>query len=405
MSRILIFSPTAFVPHGHGSNYASGLAEGLSQFDAEVHVVGYEGPLALQGKGISHGVPIPNRDYDRRPGLAGFLRYAWKRRRRDLAFMRGFAALYEELGRPFTVFEAFEYGSVDRFVKKENASQNYVCVLHETNFNFRHGSPLVALYKRSVRSNVESILRNSVCCFVHGKAMRDNLIENVFPGNRAVAEKVKILPHGAPSPRSELQIPRETALETLGLDASKRYLLSFGTLRTDKKFEPVLAVLRETDGWMWLLAGPEGDYQYACIRELARQFGVEDKIVIHNRFLPLPDHPVYFGCADAVVNLYQDYIRHESGTAQKARAFLKPVIVDGPPDLTDYVTSEGIGWKIDASDVQAFKRLLDQIAHGSDEEKTQLAARIRRCAEERSWENVGRIIMENIRPFLTERPA
>ncbi|NUQ65433.1 MAG: hypothetical protein HUU20_23440 [Pirellulales bacterium] len=400
MSKVLIFSPTVFVPYGHGSNYASGLAEAFAPFGLEVHVVGYQGPLKLQSEGICHQVPVPDTDFDRRPGWAGLLRYAWKRRRRDRVFMRGFAEVYQRLGRPFTLFEAFEYDSLDRFVRQNGVSQNYACVLHETNFNFRHASPIVALYKRSVHRHVESILTKSACSFVHGKGMRENLVERVFRGNRAVEEKVRILPHGAPSPREERLIPRHTALERLNLDASKRYLLSFGTLRSDKKYQPVLAILRESNEWNWLLAGPEGDYQYARIRELAKQFGVEDKIVIHNRFLPVPEHPLYFGCADAVVNLYQDYIRHESGTAQTARAFLKPVIVDGPPDLTDYVTREGIGWKVDSSDLQSFRSLLEQIARQPEAERAELTARIRRCAEERSWRNVGRIMMESIGPCL-----
>ncbi len=401
MARILIFSPTAFLPYGHSHAYAGGLAEGLSHLGVEVHVVGYDGPLEVASASVCHRVAVPEGAFHRRPGLSGFFRYAWKRRRRDLAFMRGFAAVYEQTGRPFVLFEAFEYGSVDRFVRNRCASQSYACILHDTNFDFRHTSLLVALYKRAARSHVRSIIRRSACCFVHGKAMRDNLLATVFPGDRLAEEKVKILPYGAPTPEPRLHVPRRTAIETLGLDASKRYLLSFGTLRTDKKYEPLLAVLAQSEEWMWLLSGPEGDYQYSRIKELAKQYGVEDKIIIDNRFVPPADQPVYFACADAVVNLYQDYIRHESGTAQTARAFLKPVIVDGPPDLTDYVTAEGIGWKVDSSDLQAFKRLLEQIAAQSEQEQAELTGRIRRCAEARSWRAVGKIMIENIRPCWT----
>ena len=47
-----------------------------------------------------------------------------------------------------------------------------------------------------------------------------------------------------------------------------------------------------------------------------------------------------------MLNLYDESIRHESGTAHLARAFLRPIIAGGPPDLHHYVQETGAGWSV-----------------------------------------------------------
>jgi glycosyltransferase involved in cell wall biosynthesis len=140
--------------------------------------------------------------------------------------------------------------------------------------------------------------------------------------------------------------------------------------------------------WRLLIAGPEGDMSFAEIETRIRNLQIGGKVILRRGFISSEEQPLYFGAADAVAGIYSPSIRHESGTSQLARAFLKPIVASGPPDLVEYVESNDVGWAVPRHTDEGVAATLFKVEAISDNQRGDLCRRINKCAEERSWSRV-----------------
>jgi len=394
VDSLLIVSPGAFQAFGHQHSYVAGLAGALADAGTEVHVLGWAGPLPLPGAITSH--PVARRTegssraaYRRRLGQLGDLAWGGARLVGELGLARAIARTHRALGGPAVLFETFEYVSLAALLTRGalgDAPKG--CIFHDTNFNAQHASRVAAVYKTWVRPCVAAILRRVDVAFVHAAGMKQNLLANVDPRGR-YADKVRVLPYGAPHPDDVAHTSRYEARERLGLPRDRRIALAFGTLRSDKRLDVVVEGVARCPEWDLVVAGPEGDVTYDRLRRLARDRGLGDRLRSFAGFIPSERHAAFFGACDVVVNLYAASVRHESGTAQLARAFLAPVIVGGPPDLCDYVRTSGSGWVLEQLTAEALAAALDQLERISPAAAADLGRAMRRAAEERCWAEVA----------------
>lgn len=399
--NLVIYSPLAYQKFGHGYDYVQGLGRALSKRQVNVHVLGWDGPLRLPSGIIEHRLPA-SRMYTTRNRYGRFgpgrqLMWGASRTIGGGYLLSALHRLHSSLEAPYVLFESFEYITLSLFLRmNRRLADKASCIFHDTNFNAEHHSLVAKLYKSAVRPNVRAILRCAHTVYVHGPVMKENLLRTF--GNRgedSIASRVQVIPYGAPHPEELRRISLVEARETLGFSRDAKLLLAFGTLRRDKKFEFILQGLRDCSDWQLLVVGPEGrDFSYREIEDLARRYCVEAQIKTVRGFVPPEEHGLYFGAADAVVNIYDESVRHESGTAQKARTFLKPIIVGGSPDLIDYVTKYNIGWAVDLSRPDSLSRVLREVASLTERDLLDLQRNIYRCAEERSWDSVAEIVLE-----------
>jgi glycosyltransferase involved in cell wall biosynthesis len=182
------------------------------------------------------------------------------------------------------------------------------------------------------------------------------------------------------------RLDRAAARVGLGVDTRRKVLLAFGTLRADKCYRLVFEALARSPEWELLVAGPEGDVSYRQLQALREQTGAGQRVRMFPGFIPLGEHRQYFGAADAVLSLYEEHIRHESGTAQLARAFLRPVIAGGPPDLHDYVRETGAGWSVLPLNAGKLTEVLYEAARLDEAGRAAMERRIHAAAVERSWD-------------------
>ena len=399
--ELLIVSPSAFQPFGHQQSYVTGLGSALEREGVRVHVVGWEGPVTYPQSLAVHHVPrrkaLGRRsDLRRRFGPAGDVVWGVARVLGEVGFGRTVARIHRGLGGPPLLFETFEYVSLCALLKSGLLGHApRLSIFHDTNFNTQHASPIAALYKRAVRPFAASILARSDVVLVHAEGMRENLLHNLDP-HRRWTNKVRVLPYGAPHPDSVERVERADARRRLGLPQDARIALAFGTLRSDKCLEATLEGVARASGWILLVAGPEGDVSYTELRKLAARTTLGDRLRLHEGFVPREMHATVFAGADVVVNLYAPSVRHESGTAQLARSYLRPTIVGGPPDLSRYVAETGTGWVVDASDPAALARALDDVARLPAESIRKVERDIYTAAVERSWERVSRIVLDAV---------
>lgn len=390
---LLIYSPESLQPYGHCHDYVTGLGQELARLGIAVTVLAWEGSQALAAP--LRTVPVRQPPYARRPrsgyrrlGPLGDILWGVNRTRSELMLLRAFRRVANQRPPTAMLFESFEYVALARFLSHHGHEAATACIFHDTNFNTRHASPIAAAYKHLMRRFVRRIVAGVDVALVHGPEMRANLVDAARLGSR-YGDRVEVIPYGAPEPDAVPHLGRAEARRRLGVPEGAPLLLAFGTLRSDKRLDLVVQSIGGAPEWHLLVAGPEGDVSYASLQALVDDRGVRSRTWLRPGFVPAEEHPLYFAAADIVVALYDGRARHESGTAQLARCFLRPVIAAGGPDLEEYVRATGAGWWLDPPDATRLAQLLTELAHTSAWAGHDLIERIRLAATARSWRAVA----------------
>jgi glycosyltransferase involved in cell wall biosynthesis len=400
-NHLLIFSPSAFQRCGHQQSYLTGLGEALTRQGVEVHVLGMAGSVSYPSSIVPHLIgedtPLVSRSsYRERLGLLGDVAWGTARLTDQANLMRELQRVHRWLGAPPLLFETFEYLSLATYLARSPRSHRQACIFHDTNFNMKHASVIAGAYKFLARPFARHILRSVDRAFVHASGMRENLLENVDPQRRYTA-KVEVIPYGAPHPDTIPRMDPADARASLGISTQRKVALAFGTLRADKCFRLLFESLARSPEWELIVAGPEGDVSFRELLTLCEQAQIQERVRMFPGFIGMEDHRKFFGAADAVINIYDENIRHESGTAQLARSFLRPIIAGGPPDLHRYVSETGAGWSVAPLSVERLAEILGRAARIREPERAAMERRIHTAAVERSWDSVAARVLTALR--------
>ena len=138
---------------------------------------------------------------------------------------------------------------------------------------------------------------------------------------------------GSPQPRVE-------ACRRIGLDPQRRYLLFFGLIRDYKGLDMLLdawSLLRRRGGlpedMRLLVAGEFYTAREPYVEQIAR-LGLQEDVVLHDRFIPDGEVRHYFSAAEALLLPYRTAT--QSGVTQIAYAFDLPMVateVGGLPEI------------------------------------------------------------------------
>jgi glycosyltransferase involved in cell wall biosynthesis len=389
MKPILIFSPSVYQRSGHALDYVlNGLAKSAAALGSlDVHVLGFHGPFVTHTppQVTPHTCELAGCDRSKGSNALQQIKWGFQRITNGGRLVESALKLARKLNCAGVLFETFEYYSLGRQISRFQRPLR--SVFHDTAFNAHQTSVPAALYKSAMAHSAAKIVRHCERTFVHGSAMRENLIRSLGINSRE-ASRIAEISYGAATPNEFRQVERAEARRELGIANERPLLLAFGTLRKDKEFPLLLAAISQARSWGLLIAGPEGDMRFEEIHAIARRLGISDRVYCRNQFIPTGEQPVYFGAADAVVGIYSSAIRHESGTCQLTRAFLKPIIASGPPDLEAYVKKAGVGWTMSGHTPEALTETLSTIENVSVAQQSAMRERIKQCAAERSWTNV-----------------
>ena len=126
------------------------------------------------------------------------------------------------------------------------------------------------------------------------------------------------------------RVERSEACVRLGLDPANRYVLFFGLIRDYKGLDLLLdawAQLRRagrTEGRRLIVAGEFYTAREPYLNRIADN-GLQDEVLLHDRFIPDDDVKYYFSAADFVVQPYKTAT--QSGVTQIAYQFCVPMVV------------------------------------------------------------------------------
>jgi len=160
--------------------------------------------------------------------------------------------------------------------------------------------------------------------------------------------------YGAPVERTE-------ACRILRLDPSYRYALFFGLIRDYKGLDTLLgawaSLKKAGDGRKLLVAG-EFYTDKAPYTELMTRLGIEDSVILHDRFIPDDKVAAYFSASDMVVQPYKTAT--QSGVTQIAYHFGMPMIVTPVGGLPEIVPDGVAGYVVEPEGLpQAMERCFD----------------------------------------------
>ena len=143
------------------------------------------------------------------------------------------------------------------------------------------------------------------------------------------------------------RVERSEACVRLGLDPANRYVLFFGLIRDYKGLDLLLdawAQLRRagrTEGRQLIVAGEFYTAREPYLNRIADN-GLQDEVLLHDRFIPDDDVKYYFSAADFVVQPYKTAT--QSGVTQIAYQFCVPMVVTKVGGLAEIVPDGRVGY-------------------------------------------------------------
>lgn len=143
------------------------------------------------------------------------------------------------------------------------------------------------------------------------------------------------------------RVERTEACARLGLDPTLRYALFFGLVRDYKGLDLLLdawAQLKaeeKTAGRKLIVAGEFYTSKEPYLRQIAES-GLQDEVLLHDRFIPDDEVRYYFSAADFVVQPYKTAT--QSGVTQIAYQFCTPMVVTAVGGLPEIVPDGRVGY-------------------------------------------------------------
>jgi glycosyltransferase involved in cell wall biosynthesis len=238
------------------------------------------------------------------------------------------------------------YKAAADFLNSSNV--DLVCLQHEYGiYGGKAGSHVLRLLqhlKMPVVTTLHTVLRepdvDQLIVLQEIAARSDRLIvmsehssqflQDVF---RVPREKIELIPHGIPD------LPfAESASYKDSFSTGKTVLLTFGLLSPNKGFESVIRalprILSQHSNVVYIIAGAthphvrrrEGDRYRLQLQALAKELGVEENVVFHNRFVSPQEMATLVGSADIYVTPYRYEAQAVSGTLAYAMGAGKAII-------------------------------------------------------------------------------
>ena len=183
-------------------------------------------------------------------------------------------------------------------------------------------------------------------------------------------------------------VARDEACRRLGLDPAQRYALFFGLIRDYKGLDLLLDAWTrlkragKTEGRRLIVAGEFYTAREPYLNRIADN-GLQDEVLLHDRFIPDDDVKYYFSAADFVVQPYKTAT--QSGVTQIAYQFCVPMVVTAVGGLPEIVPDGRVGYVCPPT-AEGVAAAMDRMYEGDALKRFR-----ENCVEERrrfSWEEM-----------------
>lgn len=263
-------------------------------------------------------------------------------------------------------------------------------------FGFAFGT-IARILRRRRPGSILVILDN---LFPHEKRPGDTLLTNYFfrHCDMAICQSSTVLDQLATTypdiPRTMLPHPvyenfgesidRTEARRRLGITA-QRVILFFGFVRRykglDRLLEAMPEIVRRVPEAHLLVVGEFFDDAEPYLQTI-RDGGVEDRVTIHDAYVPNEEVALWFSAADMLVLPYHNATN--SGIVQIGYNFAVPAIVTNVGSLSEVVLDGETGYVIDEASPEAIASAVERMYDGDTRER--FSASIVRERRRYSWD-------------------
>ena len=181
------------------------------------------------------------------------------------------------------------------------------------------------------------------------------------------------------------KIPKEKALENLGLNSEDKHLLFFGFVRKYKGLDLMLKAMGDSRikamGIKLIIAGEFYDDKMEYT-DMITNLGIEDNIIMKSDFIPAEKVKNYFCAADMITQTYRTAT--QSGVTQIAYSFDRPMLVTDVGGLAEIVPNNKVGYVTSQNPIAIADAIIDFYTNNKEAEFT-----INTSAEKKrfSWES------------------
>jgi glycosyltransferase involved in cell wall biosynthesis len=218
---------------------------------------------------------------------------------------------------------------------------------------------------------------------------------------RVPPEKIDFIPHGIPD---FAFVDPSFYKEQFGVPA-KSVLMTFGLLAPGKGIETVIralpAIIARFPNVVYLIVGvthphvlrQQGETYRMSLHRLARELGVEQHVVFHNRFVDHQELTEFLGAADIYISPYQHEAQITSGTLAWAVGAGKAVVSTPYWYAQELLADERgvlVPFNDPAATVEAVNRLLED-----NVERNAMRKRAYLFAREMTWSNVAHAYLDS----------
>lgn len=190
------------------------------------------------------------------------------------------------------------------------------------------------------------------------------------------------------------EISQSEARSKLDLDAEAQILLFFGFVREYKGLKHLLNVMPQIadalPGCKLLIVGDILNSEKEDYKQLIEQTGCSENIILVSDYVPDTEVENYFAASDLVVMPYESAT--QSGIAQIAFGFYKPVVATDVGGLPEVITNGKTGYLVPPFDHAALSTAVIRFfeENKADEFKNNIKAEAHRF----SWEKIAEIVEE-----------
>ena len=143
-------------------------------------------------------------------------------------------------------------------------------------------------------------------------------------------------------------VGKSESAEFLNLPSDQKYMLFFGLIRDYKGLDLLLEAMSDKllkDKNIKLLVAGEFYSDPKPYFDLIEKYNLNDRVIMHNKFVPDPEVKYYFGLADIIVQPYKTAT--QSGVTQIAYHFEKAMLVTNVGGLAEIVPHYKVGFVVE----------------------------------------------------------
>jgi glycosyltransferase involved in cell wall biosynthesis len=216
---------------------------------------------------------------------------------------------------------------------------------------------------------------------VHGEASREQAKKAGYPSDR-----ISIVPHGL--------MDHFQSYDHADLPTEDSTILFFGNIRPNKGYDRIPAILDKVESQVpditAVVAGSPSEARFVdngWIDETVETLRDDDRIELHNRFIPDREVGELFSRSSVVVMPYYDAT--SSGVAMTAYAYGTPMVATNTGDLGRMLSADGSGIVADRESDEAIGQAIIELLT-DDAKRSEIRSCTRRSRQRYSWDNVAK---------------